>query len=331
MKPSIANFDRLYQPGKMTLGIEFPMDNDWSIEGNKKRKSEGRPFGIPDMSNHLSLVQQADKAGFAAIWIREVPVYDPNFGDGGQLFDTLSYLGYLSAVTENILLGTAAIVLPLHQPIKLAKAAATLENLSNGRLLLGLGLGDRPVEFPMYKIEYNKRPELFREHLTIMQEAWKSDSDLTQYYPFLNKDVEVFPKPKNSIPLVVAGHSGQSIEWIAEHANGWFNYPRPLEETYMQLQKWKGALKDSNQANKPYISALHLNLLRDDDADFKPHRFGGSIGVNNLTGLLKSYEELGVSHMPLHFRKSDTPIAEALHKITEKVMPHFKTPLTTNN
>tara|TARA_R110002096_G_scaffold233311_2_gene423384 strand:- start:357 stop:1322 length:966 start_codon:yes stop_codon:yes gene_type:complete len=316
-------FDKLYKPGKMTLGIEFPLDNDWSTEGNRKRLEDNRPFGVPDISNHLALAQQIDEAGFAALWMRDVPVYDPNFGDGAQLFDTLPYLGYLAAATKNILLGTAAIVLPLQQPIKLAKAAATIENLSDGRLLLGLGLGDRPVEFPMYGINYQERPKLFKAHLKIMQEAWKTESDLSQFYPFLKQDVAVYPKPKNKIPLVIAGHSGQSMEWIAKNANGWFNYPRTPEETYLNQKKWCEALYDTDQACKPYISAFHLNLLKDDNAEFRPHRFGGGVGVNHLTELLKTYEEIGVNHMALHLRKSETPVSEAIAKIEEKVLPYF--------
>ena len=253
-------FDKLYKPGKMTLGIEFPLDNDWSSEGNRKRLEDNRPFGVPDISNHLALAKQIDEAGFAALWMRDVPVYDPNFGDGAQLFDTLPYLGYLAAATKNILLGTAAIVLPLQQPIKLAKAAATIENLSDGRLLLGLGLGDRPVEFPMYNIDYNKRPEIFRNNLDIIKEAWKTNSDLKSKYDFLNSGIEVYPKPKKDIPLVVAGHSGQSINWIAKNAQAWFNYPRPVAETLENRKYWCNALYDEDQAAKPYISAIHLNL-----------------------------------------------------------------------
>jgi luciferase-type oxidoreductase len=316
-------FDKLYKPGKMTLGIEFPLDNDWSTEGNRKRLEENRPFGVPDISNHLALAQQIDEAGFAALWMRDVPVYDPNFGDGAQLFDTLPYLGYLSAATKNILLGTAAIVLPLQQPIKLAKAAATIENLSDGRLLLGLGLGDRPVEFPMYNIDYKKRPEIFRQNLDIIKEAWKTNSDLKSKYDFLTSGIEVYPKPKNDIPLVVAGHSGQSINWIAKNAQAWFNYPRPVAETLENRKYWCNALYDEDQAAKPYISAIHLNLDPNDNAAFKPQRFGGTVGINHLTEYLKSYENVGVNHMAINLRKSETPVSEAIAKIEAIVLPEF--------
>lgn len=316
-------FDKLYKPGKMTLGIEFPLDNDWSSEGNRKRLEDNRPFGVPGISNHLALAQQIDEAGFAALWMRDVPVYDPNFGDGAQLFDTLPYLGYLAAATKNVLLGTAAIVLPLQQPIKLAKATATIENLSDGRLLLGLCLGDRPVEFPMYNIDYNKRPEIFRNNLDIIKEAWKTNSDLKSKYDFLNSGIEVYPKPKKDIPLVVAGHSGQSINWIAKNAQAWFNYPRQVGETLENRKYWCNALYDEDQAAKPYITAIHLNLSKDDTATFKQQRFGGTVGINHLTEYLKAYENVGVNHMAINLRKSETPVSEAIAKIEEVVLPEF--------
>lgn len=323
------NLEKIHIPGKMTLGLELPLDNDWSSEGEKKRRKEGRPFGIPDITHHKELTQLADKAGFSALWVREVPVYDPSFGDGAQLFDTLSYLGYLSGITENMLLGTAAIVLPLHRPLHLAKGAATLENLSNGRLLLGLGLGDRPVEFPIYDIDYRERPELFRRNLDILKESWRTGSELNKYFDFLPKGVQVLPKPKANIPIVIAGHSGQSLNWIANNANAWFNYPRTPEETLNVRREWCEALYDNDQPSKPYISAIHLNLLKDENAGFKSNHFGGSVGLNNLTKMLKQYEAVGVNHMAIHLRKSETPVGEAIQQISETVLPSFNHDLVT--
>lgn len=313
----------IHRPGKMTIGLEFPLDNDWSLEGEKKRNAEGRPFGIPNIRKHAEYSKLADELGYTALWMREVPVYDPNFGDGAQLFDTLSYLGYLSGITKSIMLGTAAIVLPLHDPLRLAKAAATIENLSEGRFLFGVGLGDRPVEFPLMDIPYESRQERFTSNHEIIKEAWKTNSKLKHYYSGLPDGIEVYPKPQTDIPWIVAGRAQQSLDWIAQNMQGWFNYPRDVEETHNLAVEWKNALYDNNQASKPYITAFHLNLVKDPDASFKPHRFGGAIGINNLTKLLKQYEEAGVNHMALHLRKSETPVPEAIKLIAEKVLPHF--------
>ena len=99
---------------------------------------QGRPFGVPDMSEHAARIKLADELGFRAAWVRDVPLYDPDFGDAAQVFETFTYLGYLSSLTRNILLGTAAVVLPLRQPWLVRKAASTLQTLSGDRLLLGV-------------------------------------------------------------------------------------------------------------------------------------------------------------------------------------------------
>ncbi|WP_245706763.1 LLM class flavin-dependent oxidoreductase [Pseudomonas moorei] len=89
------------------------------------------------------MARLADKSGFRALWVRDVPIYDPNFGDAAQVFETFSYLGYLAGITENIMLGTAAVVLPMRQPWLTLKSANSVDELSEGRLLLGVASGDR--------------------------------------------------------------------------------------------------------------------------------------------------------------------------------------------
>jgi luciferase-type oxidoreductase len=316
---------KIHKPGKMTIGLEFPLDNDWSLEGERKRKTEKRSFGIPDVKMHTELIKLADELGFSALWMREVPVYDPNFGDGAQVFDTLAYLGYIAGITKSIAIGTAAVVLPLHDPLQLAKAVATIENLSQGRYLFGVGLGDRPVEFPLFNFDFQTRATRFVHNYNIIKEAWKNDSELDQYYKGLSNTIQIYPKPQNKIPWILAGRAQQSLDWIAQNMQGWFNYPRELEDTRNMVIDWKNALYDNNQAAKPYISAFHLNLLKNPDAPFIAFRFGGAVGVNGLVKLLKQYEDAGVNHMALHLRKSETPVKEALEIIGEKVLPYFKT------
>ncbi|WP_164530925.1 LLM class flavin-dependent oxidoreductase, partial [Burkholderia cenocepacia] len=134
--------------GGFSIGIELPLDNDWTPSGNAKRRHDGRHAGVPDLGIHAELAQLADTLGFRALWVRDVPVYDPSFGDAAQVFETFSYLGYLAGITHDILLGTAAVVLPLREPLLTLKSAATIQELSGGRLLLGVASGDRPVEYP---------------------------------------------------------------------------------------------------------------------------------------------------------------------------------------
>jgi len=103
---------------------------------------------VSDMTRHLERARMADDLGFSALWLRDVPFNVPSFGDAGQVFDPFVYLGALAASTREIALGVASVVLPLRHPAHTAKAAASVDVLSGGRLLLGVASGDRPEEYP---------------------------------------------------------------------------------------------------------------------------------------------------------------------------------------
>lgn len=96
--------------GGLTIGIELPLDNDWAPAREAERIAQGRPFGVPDLTHYPDLVRQVDRSSFAAVWTRDVPVYDPNnFGDAGSVYDPFVNLGFLAGITKNVALGTAAI------------------------------------------------------------------------------------------------------------------------------------------------------------------------------------------------------------------------------
>ena len=126
---------------RMSFGVELPLDRDWSEAGQRRARTEGRPFGVPDITNPERGVELAECLGFDAVWLRDVPVHDPSFGDAGQVFDPFPYLGFLAGRTRRIALGTAGIVLPLRDPILLSKMTASLHHLSGGRFVLGIASG----------------------------------------------------------------------------------------------------------------------------------------------------------------------------------------------
>ncbi|WP_082221246.1 LLM class flavin-dependent oxidoreductase [Luteipulveratus halotolerans] len=131
--------DALTEDG-LSLGIELPMDNDLA-----RRDVSGQGL-LPDLTRHQERAQLADRLGFRALWLRDVPMRRPrDFGDAGQIFDPVPYLGYLAASTQQILLGTAGIVLPLRHPVTLAKEAAGLSGYRCNRRtwlqVLGRGQG----------------------------------------------------------------------------------------------------------------------------------------------------------------------------------------------
>ncbi|WP_044642004.1 TIGR03571 family LLM class oxidoreductase [Risungbinella massiliensis] len=307
----------------MTIGIQLPLDQIQGEEEQKRRREEGVPFpyGVPDWTNHAKYAKMVDQLGFAAIWMRDVPLYDPyRYGDAGPVFDPIVYLGYLSAITQQVVLGTGAIVLTLRHPIHVAKAAATIDQLSKGRLLLGIATGDRPVEFPIFGVDRRDRGVDIVENVSFIQKAWQDG-------PLFENGVELLPKPyQDTIPIVMAGRGSQTIDWIAQNLNGWFDYPRGIGETKRQIEKWKKALTEAKIAEKkPYLSNFHLQLHENPEHPLESLRFGGIIGRNALIRYLHKLEEIGLDHLVFHLSNSERTIPEVLEELAEFVLPEFPT------
>ena len=141
-------FDTVFRPNRLSLGLVVPLETYVTSP-------------VPTMERHSERVELAEEVGFSAVWLRDVPFNVPSFGDAGQVYDPFVYLGFLAARTERIALGVASIILPLRHPAHVAKAAASADVLSGGRLILGVASGDRPAEYPALSRPFEDRDARF--------------------------------------------------------------------------------------------------------------------------------------------------------------------------
>lgn len=296
--------------GGFSIGLELPLDNDWCAAGEAARQRAGRLPGEPDMAQHAELAQLADRQGFRALWVRDVPLYDPKFGDAAQVFEVFTYLGFLAGMTRDILLGTAAVVLPLREPVLTMKAAATADRLSQGRLLLGVASGDRPVEYPVFGRAFETRGDAFRQQVELLR-SWHADT-----WP---AGLQLLPRPARPLPLLVAGLGQQSIEWVGAHMDGLLAYPRTPDEHRVRTQAWRAVAGPS----KPYLGFMRLDLLAQADAPVTRQHFGVMTGRQGLIAELEAMRDAGVQHIGLHLRRCRRPIAEVLEEIGSCVLPLF--------
>ena len=309
--------DLIRVPGRMTLGIELPLDNDWSPAGEVRRTASGRPRGVPDLSAQADLVRKAEDLGFSAVWMRDVPIFDQvNMGDAGSVHDVFVLLGYLAGITRRIALGTAAVVLPIRHPIMTAKAAASVDVLSGGRLILGVASGDRPVEYPLLGLDFETRGETFRQAVGYIRAAWQPGG-----LPVGSERVpqlDLLPRPvQPTIPLVVAGQAQQEGGWLAAHMDGRFVYPSGVHRLRAQAAGWAEAT--ANRA--AFISAFHLDLESDISAPLTPIRFGARGGRRAILAHFRALAEAGVDHLAINVRQSQRAPAEVLDEIASDIMP----------
>jgi len=167
----------------------------------------------------------ADRGGFGAVWLRDVPLQTAPGADVGQVYDPWTYAAWLAATTEHVTIGLGSAIITLRHPIDIAKQTCSIDQLSGGRLVLGVASGDRPVEFPAYGLDHANRAARFRDSLAMLRgliETGRADSPLGS-----TGTARLLPPPVGRIPLVITGSAGQELDWISRHADGWLVYPGP--------------------------------------------------------------------------------------------------------
>ncbi|WP_445365983.1 LLM class oxidoreductase [Microbulbifer sp. ANSA001] len=302
-----AGYNAVFRPGKLTVGLVVPIENYATSP-------------VPTMLNHVEKVRLAEELGFSAIWLRDVPFNVPSFGDAGQTFDSFVYLGLLSGQTSKIALGVASIILPLRHPAHIAKAAASVDQISGGRLILGIASGDRPEEYPAMNVSYQERGKLFRESYKYIRRVAEPYPQLQSYFGAISGDLDILPKPeKTKLPLLITGSSQQSPDWLSNNGDGWITYPRP----HIAQKQFIGQLRDNSAINKPVMEPLYIDITETPDALPHPIHLGYRLGINQLYQYLKSREEIGVNHVALNLRFNRVNIEETLGIISELILPHF--------
>lgn len=194
------------------------------------------PFASPEMLTHLATT--AERVGVESIWSVEhvvIPVgyqstypYDPSgkipFPNNVPIPDPLLPLAYAAAVTKKLRLGTGILILPQRHPLYVAKEVATLDLLSGGRALFGIGIGWLEEEFDALGVPFAERAARTAESVRAIRSLWKDDPE-----PFAGRfyrwgKLESNPKPvqKPGVPIFVGGHTEMSARRAARYGDGFF-------------------------------------------------------------------------------------------------------------
>ncbi|MEO9825368.1 MAG: LLM class oxidoreductase [Paracoccaceae bacterium] len=306
-------YNMVFRPDALTLGLVLPLDAHQNS-------------AIPDMTRHIERAQLADKLGFASLWLRDVPFNVPSFGDAGQVFDPFVYLGLLSGVTDDIALGVASIILPLRHPAHVAKAAASADQLSGGRLLLGVASGDRPEEYPALGMTFPDRGAQFRDSLAYIRAMGTDNPNYTGSHGALSGGMDMLPKPvAGRVPILITGGSQQSPDWIAAHGDGWMTYPRNAGAQAQLVRDYRANSIAAGEASKPVMQSLYVDILPDADAAPSPIHLGFSSGVTFLKSYLSELQRCGINHVALNLRFNQADIEDTLKHLADDLLPDFPT------
>jgi probable F420-dependent oxidoreductase len=207
------------------------------------------PFFRPD--DFLAMARLAEDLRYDSVWGNDH--YAPQdyvrttHGKAPNFYEVLTVLSSVAAATTRVELGTAVLVLPMRQPVVVAKQAVTLDLLSGGRLLLGVGIGAYREEYAAARPDLagTNRGELLEEGVELLK-LLSTEESVTYHGRFYRtEDLEMFPKPvRRPLQVLVGGHQQVTLDRAVAHGQGWIPGWRPFDE----LEEWIRLLRQKAEA-----------------------------------------------------------------------------------
>ena len=254
-------------------------------------------FGInmtADVALMTRTAQTAEALGYESLWTGEhIVLPDPHEAPSpappeADMVDTVAALSYLAGVTSTIKLGTGIIIVPQRRPATLAKSLASLDLLSDGRLLFGLGVGYIPREFEACDTPMEARGERTDRYLEAMRALWTSDAvSIDNEYVHFDR-VTANPKPAQAdIHTVVGGHSLRAAQRSVSMGHGWYGFRRDLETTKADIERLHRAADEIERPDG--LGRLEISITPPGIPTPAEIEAYGELGVDRLILLLSPH------------------------------------------
>ncbi len=249
---------------------------------------------MESMEQIVGLAQYAESLAFESVWTFEhvmVPVeYESKYpyskdgkmggGSDNPFLDPLIALTAVAAHTKNIRLGTGVNILSQANPLLLAKQAASLDVLSNGRLMLGAGIGWLKEEFEAMGVPFERRGARYDDYVVAMRKVWSGEvvehqSDFLNWSGFQSYPL---PKQEGGVPIIVGGSKGKAFERIAKYGDGWFAPTNDAATLAPMLEPLRAAC---DAAGRDYDS-VEITSMWDNQGGMEAVQAFADIGVSRI-------------------------------------------------
>ena len=218
--------------------------------------------GPTDMELLRRWVARAEELDFDSLWTQEDIT-----GDDPSL-EPLTQLSYVAALTERVRLGVSVMVAPLRNPVQLAKALGSLDQMSHGRLTVGVGIGGRQNMYPAFGLTTDRRARRFVELLDVMKALW-TEPQATYEGQFWQLDgVPMEPKPvqKPHPPLWFGGRHPDALRRAVRHGDGWMGAGSSTTATFLEcVQQLNTFLEEAGRDPATFPISKRVYLAVDDN------------------------------------------------------------------
>ena len=193
------------------------------------------PWAVPFeklYADSLDQIEEAEKLGFDSIWMTE-----HHFCDDGYTPSPLVMAAAIGQRTRSMRIGTNLMILPLHDPIRIAEDAGTVSLLTGGRFDLGVGIGYRHIEYQQFGRDIKHRPSLIEEAIEIIRRAWSGERVDFDGKRFKVHDIPVRPVPENPPKIYLGGMAPPAVDRAARIADGFLSTGGIGHDTYVDCLK----------------------------------------------------------------------------------------------
>jgi probable F420-dependent oxidoreductase len=286
--------------------------------------------------------QRAERLGYDSVWSAdriiipwEIKTPYPYSKEGRFIvppdrpfFEPLTCLAFLAGCTENITLGMSVMVLPYRHPLYWAKVATTIDQLSNGRLIMGVGVGWMNEEFSALGAPFKARGPVSDEQLQLLDQLWHEEhiSFHGRYYNF--DDIAFSPKPfqKARIPIWVGGEGKLAQRRAGIYGDAWFPYfvkitPNELASRFENVRRCaRAAGRDADQMT--FACCLPIELTSK-EVPQEPDYLKGSVA--QVRDALQRFRAIGVRHIGLQFMVRHYPERqEQIERFAKEALPALR-------
>jgi probable F420-dependent oxidoreductase len=249
-------------------------------------------------STAAAVARAAEAAGFESLWTGEhivlpEPQVPPSPVPADTPFiDSAIALGFVAAHTRRVRLGTGIIILPQRNPVVLAKELASVDVLSNGRLIFGIGIGYLQPEFGAIGAPFDHKGARTEEFLGAMRALWSMEKPEYDGRFVSFKGINAMPRPvqKPHPEVVFGGHSKDAFSRAARLAKGWFGFALDLDGTAKCVEGLKSACSAANRRFEDFEISVTPRARVDLDAA----RRYAELGVSRLILLHRGRDEAGI-------------------------------------
>jgi probable F420-dependent oxidoreductase len=290
-----------------TMKIGFSLLNNWGIE---------------DVQALVGLAERAEQLGFDSVWTHDHVFNVGHVFDrigGKPYYEPLTLLSFVAARTRRVRLGTSVLVLPYHNPIRLAKTAATLDVLSGGRLILGVGVGAIENEMEAMGTPFKERGAFTDEAIAVMRTLWSGEDPRFdgRYSRFAGMKFSPKPIQKPYIPIVIGGISRAAIRRAARVGDGW----QPLGLSPEALGQGIAALREELRACGRDAAKVPVSIAMSITTS-TPRRYALGTEPAEIVQNAKAFASLGVETLIISANTSDPREARsALDMVARAVLP----------